>query len=340
METRQQQQQQLSSHFSVRLKKFDPEKIRPCSTILFAGPRRTGKSFLMRDIMYNLRKRVYDATVLTGTIDEDHLWTNHTPEPYVHFCQEDFPKDVLDHSLARQDRRKALASKLGVWCPPSMFVFEDLEYLTPTIWKQQGIKSLMLNGRWKKTFVLIAVQYLMSAKMELRGMFDYAFFCFENNQAVRERIYKQFANICPSFPEFELLFFDCTKNRRVMVVDCRANSYKLEDVIFWYKAKDRGSFKVGVPDVWKRTYAESDSEAQKERSRRLARLKKKHDSEYAAIELLDDEEEEEEQGGAKNKDNGAKSYARGEERRHDKKSRKKKYKDLEYEDGTDESDSV
>lgn len=247
--------------------------------------------------MYNLRKRVYDATIITGTIDEDHPWTNHTPEPYVHFCQEEFPNDVLDSALARQDKRKALAARMGQWCPASMFVFEDLEYLTPTIWKHQGIKSLMLNGRWKKTFVLIAVQYLMSAKMELRGMFDYAFFCFENNQAVRERIYKQFANICPSFSEFELLFFDCTKDHRVMVVDCRANSYKLEDIIFWYKASDRGAFKVGVPDVWKKTYAvtsdldEDDDDAETEKRRKFARLKK-HNSEYASISLLDDDEEE------------------------------------------------
>jgi Cu2+-containing amine oxidase len=84
-------------------------------------------------------------------------------------------------------------------------------------------------------------------------MFDYAVFTMENSAAVRRRIHEQFAGIFPTFNEFEQVFFECTSDRKCMVIDCRATSYNISDVVFWYKAKDNGDFQMGVPAVWTTT---------------------------------------------------------------------------------------
>lgn len=125
------------------LKRFDPKTIRDFSTILVAGGRRTGKSFCMRDFLYWLRHRVYDCYAYSGTVDEDHPWDKYTPAKYVTKVRADFPDDHLQQALDKQETRKALATAHGVTCPPTLFVFEDLEFLKKSMWKNQSIREVM-----------------------------------------------------------------------------------------------------------------------------------------------------------------------------------------------------
>ena len=81
-------------------------------------------------------------------------------------------------------------------------------------------------------------------------MFDYAVFTMCPVSAVRERIWKQYAGIFPTFQEFEAAFVQCTTDHSCMVIDCRATSYKVEDTVFHYKAADKGFFQIGVPEAW------------------------------------------------------------------------------------------
>ena len=91
----------------------------------------------------------------------------------------------------------------------------------------------------------------MEVKMEMRGSFDYAVFTMDNSQAVRERIWKQFAGVFKTFDAFDAAFMELTKDYRVMVLDLRARSYNIEDCVFWYRADPNlGRFKMGHPDVW------------------------------------------------------------------------------------------
>lgn len=243
-------QPSFSAEVLYQLKPFDPCNIRDFSTIIVCGGRRTGKSFCMRDIVYHLRKRIYDCYVFSGTRDEDHPWEKYTPEKYVTSVQAEFPNDDLQAKLDNQKFRKQIAEAHGVPCPPSMVIFEDLEYLVKPMWKSQSIRETFLNGRWDKIFAVAAVQYLIKIELSIRSMMDYAVFMMENNMTVRDRIWRQFCGIMPSIQEFEAVFMRCTEDHKCLVVDCRSTSYKVNEVLFWYKASDRGFFHLGVPDVW------------------------------------------------------------------------------------------
>ena len=286
-----------TNQMNVKIHKFDPRTIREYASILFAGGRRTGKSFVMRDFLWFLRHKIYDAIIFSGTIDEDHPWERYTPQRLVHPCLEEFPIEITKKAIKNQERRKVLAKKYNAKCPPSVMVFEDVEHLQPPIWNNQSMRSLVFNGRWSKEYCFVAFQYIMEVKMSMRGSFDYAVFAMENSPAVRERIWKQFGGIFPTFAEFESVFFECTKNFRVMVIDCRARSYNLEDCVFWYKAKDRGTFKLGHPDVWSQKVDNSseDSDAEKKRHKALyGRTRSGRGAAAAAnmkIELEDDSDE-------------------------------------------------
>jgi hypothetical protein len=99
-------------------------------------------------------------------------------------------------------------------------------------------------------FAVAAVQYLNKIELSVRSMMDYAVFMMENNASIRDRIWRQFCGIMPTMREFEAIFFRCTEDHKCLVVDCRSTSYKVNEVLYWYKASDRGFYHLGVPDVW------------------------------------------------------------------------------------------
>lgn len=236
-------------HFHFR--EWDLRTIRNLSTIVVAGARRSGKSFCARDILWWLRDRVYDMYVYSGTKDPDFRWEEFTPDKYVQYVETVFPDEHLMQVLANQDTRQAIADRYRVKdCPPTLLMFEDLEFLKKSMWKNQSIRKVMFNGRWKRCFAVAAIQYIMEIDLAVRGMFDYAIFTACSNAAVRKRIYAQYAGVFQTQMEFEAAFAWCTQDHGVMVVDCRCTSSNPEDAIFHYKAEDHGHFHVGVEDVW------------------------------------------------------------------------------------------
>lgn len=254
-------QPRFSADVEYQLRPFDPTKIRECSTIVACGGRRTGKSFLVRDLVYHIRRMFYDCYVYTGSRDTDHPWEEITPPKYIQTVKGEFPNDDLQSILDLQKVRMQIAEKHGIKTPSTLLLFEDLEFLLKPMWKYQSIREVFLNGRWSQVFAIAAVQYLNRIELSVRSMMDYAFFMMENNYSVRERIFKQFCGILPNMRDFETVFMRCTEDHKCLAVDCRSTSYKVNEVLFWYKAKDCGKFRVGVPAVWDHRVDERNAHA-------------------------------------------------------------------------------
>lgn len=278
-----------------KLRKYKPaEQIPEYATVLFAGGRRTGKSFCGRDFLWHIKDKVYDCNVFSGTIDPDHRWEQYTPKTLVKYCLEEFDEPSMLKAIRLQEKRKRIAEKYSAECPPTCMVFEDIGHLTPSIWKSKPLMAMIYNGRWARSYCFLMLQYLIDLRKGFRGSIDVAVFTREANAEIREIIRKNFAG-CLSPAQFASVFAECTANKKVMVVNCRSDTGKIEDTIFWYKAKDRGYFKVGHPDVWKaRTAAdekeESDPEDDSARERAQSTMigKSAHRGPGAVVHLLGD----------------------------------------------------
>lgn len=240
-----------------KLRRFNPDMIPDYASLLFAGPRRSGKSFCARDIAYHLRNRVYDATVFTGTMEENHPWTQFVPQQYVY---KGFDEEVLGRVLNRQEERVNIVAKYNglvqdetktVAHAGHMIVWEDLEYVKPNVFTSESATEVMLNGRHWKTYPMVLIQYIMKGiTRENRGMFDYAFFTKETDAGVRKKIWQCFGGVCKTFEEFDTIFRVCTENHRVLVVKCGSDSYDPREQFYYYKAKDYGVFHIGSKDFW------------------------------------------------------------------------------------------
>lgn len=230
------------------IQKFDPKTmIDDYSAMLFAGPKKTGKSWCARYVAYCLKDRVYDATVFTGSIEENYPWHLFVPDEFVF---NGFDEEISMQIMERQTHRVEIADRYGVSYPKHMVIWEDLEYLKKNIFNSEVARKMMLNGRHFKLFPMCLVQYIMKGlTLEVRSMFDFAFFTKEPNAIVRNKIWKVFGGVCTSFDEFDAIFRMCTEDNRVLVVK-RSNSYNVSDTFFYMKAPDMGVFHIGHPDFW------------------------------------------------------------------------------------------
>ena len=104
---------------------------------------------------------------------------------------------------------------------------------------------------------MLTLQYCMDLPPALRGQIDYVFILRDNIIENKMKLYKHFFGVFPTFDSFNEVLTQCTENYECLVLNNRSTSNKIEDVVFWYKAKINRKFRMGSPALWehhKRNY--------------------------------------------------------------------------------------
>jgi len=89
------------------------------------------------------------------------------------------------------------------------------------------------------------MQYAVGIPPEMRSNFDYIFLLAEDTINNRKKLYEHYAGMFPTFDIFQQVFSDLTENYGMMVINNRIHSKNITDKVFWYKAKQVPSFKLG-----------------------------------------------------------------------------------------------
>jgi hypothetical protein len=131
---------------------------------------------------------------------------------------------------------------------------------------------------------MMAFQYCMDMPPAIRSNIDYVFVLRENIVANREKIWKNYFGIFPTFPAFNSVMDQCTNDFECLVLDNTSRSNNIEDVVFWYKADvKKPKFRVGAPQFWsvhKKLYnpthylKSKDDKPQDKRSKIIVKKKK------------------------------------------------------------------
>ena len=236
---------------SLHLKKFDIRKIPKNSVVVFIGKRNTGKSFLVKDLLYYLRD-IPIGTVISGTEGANAFYSKMVPGLFIH---DEYRPDIIANALKRQ---KLIVTKVkqeeqsygNSNIDPYAFIILD-DCLYDTSWtKDSNVRSLFMNGRHYSVLFLITMQFALGIPPNLRGNIDYVFILRENYISNRKRIYDHFAGMFPTFEIFCQVMDQCTENYECLVIDNTSKSNKIEDQVYWYKASPHESFKIGAPEFW------------------------------------------------------------------------------------------
>jgi hypothetical protein len=242
---------------TLDLKKFDMRNIsfRPDENkgpvIVLIGRRDTGKSFLVKDLLY-YHQDIPIGTVISGTEAGNGFFAEHIPKLFIH---DEYQTAIIENILKRQRTvlkqiKKEMEAYKKTTIDPRAFVILD-DCLYDSKWtKDKMMRLLFMNGRHWKIMLVITMQYPLGIPPNLRTNIDYVFILREPYIANRKRIWENYAGMFPTFESFCQVMDQCTENFECLVINNNSKSNKLNDQIFWYKAQNHSGFKLGSKEFW------------------------------------------------------------------------------------------
>jgi len=242
---------------SLELKKFDMKSIQFKATenkgpvVVLIGKRDTGKSFLVRDLLY-YQQEIPIGTVISGTEEGNGFYGKMVPRLFIH---NEYNSAIIENILKRQRTvlnqvKKEIEMYKRSSIDPRAFVILD-DCLYDNTWSRDKLMRLLfMNGRHWKVMLVITMQYPLGIPPTLRTNIDYVFILRENYIANRKRIYDNYAGMFPTFESFCQVMDQCTENYECLVINNNSKSNKLQDQVFWYKADNHNDFRLGSKEFW------------------------------------------------------------------------------------------
>jgi hypothetical protein len=244
---------------SIKLRKFNMKDVQQDSVVVFIGKRRTGKSTLVRDLLWHHRDLPM-GTVISGTEESNSFYGTIIPPMFIHG---EYSPAVIANFVKRQQlitkkirettgkgvTEAGAVMQRGGLDPRSFLIMDDCLYDNSWI-NDKFIRYIFLNGRHQKIFFIITMQYPLGIPPVLRTNVDFVFILRENFISNRKRIFENFGAAFPNFDFFCQIMNQCTENYECLVINNTTRSNKLEDMIFWYKADMHPEFRIGAPQFW------------------------------------------------------------------------------------------
>ena len=255
---------------TLELKKFDMKWItfRPDENkgpvIVMIGRRDTGKSYLVRDLLYH-HQDIPIGTVISGTEAGNGFYAKHVPKLFIH---DEYNSVLIENILRRQKAvikqiNKEIETYKKTSIDPRTFVILD-DCLYDDKWTRDKLMRLLfMNGRHWKVMLIITMQYPLGIPPNLRTNIDYVFILREPYLNNRKRIHENYCSMFPTLESFCSILDQTTADFECLVINNNAKSNRIQDMVFWYKAEPRPDFRLGSKEFWELSKGlDSDDEEQ------------------------------------------------------------------------------
>lgn len=230
----------------LKLKEFNLQTMADHAIIVMVAKRGSGKSVLCKDIIYHKRS-IPGGIIIAPTDKLNRDYSAFFPDSYIHYS---YDPTIIGKLFQRQEIMKEKSeekAKEGKKIVPDAFLIMDDCLSSAADWKKdQFIKEMFMNGRHYKLTFILTMQYSLGITPDLRTNIDYVFLFYDNNISNRRKLFEHYAGIFPSYDLFSQTLDKCTENYGCMVINNKSRSSKIEDVVFWYRAKDRTNEKFSV----------------------------------------------------------------------------------------------
>jgi hypothetical protein len=263
----------------LQLKKFDMSRIKDTSVVVMIGSRNSGKSFLVRDLLYH-HQNIPVGMVISGTEGSNEFYSSIVPGVFIH---EEYTPELLDKYVQRQKtitRRKKKEERMygNSKIDPRAFIIMD-DCLYDKSWtNDKNIRACFLNGRHFHAFFIFTSQYALAAPPMLRNNIDYVFVLREPRILSRKKLHENYAGFVPTFDLWNQIIGQCTENYECLVIDNTTKSNKLTDQLYWYKAESRPDFCLCDKSFWQLNKEYDSDEEDDEELLDLSSLQTKRNS--------------------------------------------------------------
>jgi len=224
------------------IKKFSPATISEGKIIFVLGRRNTGKSVLMKNLLYHMPRPDY-AMAMAPTEDTLREFREFLPEACIfdHFAQEKLDKLVtVQRELVSQGKKRTV-----------LIILDDCIYEKGVL-KSTAMRYIFFNGRHDHISLICTAQYMMDISCDVRANIDYIMTMRETNRNNRDKLYKYYFGHFEKFSEFDKVMTACTQDYKCLVLDCTLSTTAPHEAVFWYKSsRDVPAFKLCREVYWR-----------------------------------------------------------------------------------------
>ena len=231
------------------LTEFNPDDIKLDGTVVAVGKRRTGKSWVFRNLMYLMKDKIQAGIVISQTDELNKFWRQYIPAKYI------YPKyepEILDAVFKRQKKilnDSGLTDKEKDEKAPFFVLLDDV-ISDQRLKYDSNLMELFVAGRHYRLFVLITTQYAKAITPTLRGNTDYCFIMKCIQQRQREALWEDFGDFLTK-DAFAQILDAYTEDNEVLVIDtCPEHMVDPLEMLYWWKAQDPGEFQMGSKEYW------------------------------------------------------------------------------------------
>jgi len=240
------------------LQEFDPSEMKIDATIVAVGKRRTGKTWVFRNIMYLFKDKFQAGLIISQTDELNKFWRDYVPKKFI-FNRYD--PEILQAVFRRQkkilnDVNKTEAEKDK---EAPFFILLDDVISDNRLKYDEALMELFVAGRHYRLFVLITTQYAKAITPTLRGNTDYCFMmkCLQQRQL--EALWEDFGSFLTK-DAFAQIINAYTEDNEVLVVNtCPEQEVDPLSMLGWWKAEDPGPFHMGGPEFWRAAILGNDT---------------------------------------------------------------------------------
>lgn len=210
------------------------------SKIVFIGKPGTGKSTLIRYILYSKMDIIPIAVAMNGTERSTNFYGDIFPPLFVY---EKYNEHILEEFVKRQQLAKDTLSN-----PWAILLLDDCTD-AKGVFKSEIQNTIFKNGRHWKMLYMLSLQYSVDLPPALRTCVDGAFIFKETNEKNLKNIYENYAGTFPTYKLFKQYMDKITGNYTALYIDSQNQAVKeWHECIFYVKAPQIQPFKFGCKE--------------------------------------------------------------------------------------------
>jgi hypothetical protein len=235
---------------SIPICEFKLDSMCSNPSICMIAKRGSGKSWVCRSILHHFR-HIPCGVIIAPTDKMSCFYGKFYPDLYIHY---EYKSEIIEKLLKRQeyaiDKMKSTYKKKNKkFDPRSVLLMDDCLSSKKEWAKDKPVMDMFMNGRHYQVMYILTMQFPLGIGPELRCNFDYIFLLAEDFYSNQKRLFDHYAGIFPNFEAFRQVFKSLTEDYGAMVLVNRGARKNLFDKVFWYKATDFESKRMGSKEL-------------------------------------------------------------------------------------------
>lgn len=230
------------------LPKWEPGMYPPDGTTVAFGRRRSGKSWLFRELIWRYNHLYRQVVVLTNTADND-FWGQYVPFRFIHKYSSFVLERVIQSQRAIMAHNKLYADEPDKLINPYMALILD-DVVAEDKHHDSALNRVFYEGRHANISIFISTQHPKALPPGVRANADLAIIFPQWAEHDQEAIWKQYCTFFQDRRDFKLMLLRYTQGQQCVVAFLGDPSINPKQCLYWYKAIEPPPFLTCAEEYW------------------------------------------------------------------------------------------